>query len=52
VRVDLHEKRQLDLAEHVARVNQHVAKANVRAQPWRAIIAGVVGSNADPGFKD
>jgi small-conductance mechanosensitive channel len=59
VRVDLHEKRQLDLAEHMARVNQHVAKAKAHAQPWRAIIAavlaiiaGAVGSSADLGFKD
>jgi len=59
VRVDLHEKRQLDLANHIARVNQQVAKAKVHAQPWRAIIAaavaviaGGVASQADTGFKD
>jgi len=40
--VDLHEKRQLDLAEHMARVNQHVAKARTRARPWRSIIALVL----------
>lgn len=59
MRVDLHEKRQLDLAEHMTRVNQQVAKARAHAQPWRAIIsavlaiiAGAVGSTADMGFKD
>jgi hypothetical protein len=40
--VDLHEKRQLDLAEHMAKVNQHVAKAKAHARPWRAIIATVL----------
>ena len=57
--MDLHEKRQLDLAEHMARVNKHVAKARAQAAPWRAIIAavlaiiaGLVGSTADSGFKD
>jgi small-conductance mechanosensitive channel len=41
--VDLHEKRQLDLAEHMARVNQHVASARAHTRPWRAIIALVLG---------
>jgi small-conductance mechanosensitive channel len=57
--VDLHEKRQLDLANHLARVNQQVAKAKVHAQPWRAIIAGAVAvlaggvaSQAGTGFRD
>jgi len=56
--VDLHEKRQLDLAEHMAKVNQHVAKAKAHARPWRAIIAtvlaasaGAVASQAAQGFK-
>ncbi len=40
--MDLHEKRQLDLAEHMARVNQHVAKARTRARPWRSIISLVL----------
>jgi small-conductance mechanosensitive channel len=40
--VDLHEKRQLDLAEHMARVNQHMARARTRARPWRSIIALVL----------
>lgn len=40
--MDLHEKRQLDLAEHMARVNQHMAKARTRARPWRSIIALVL----------
>jgi small-conductance mechanosensitive channel len=58
-RVDLHEKRQLDLAEHVAKVNEQVAKAKAHARPWRAIIAtvlaviaGVVASQAGQNFKD
>jgi len=57
--VDLHEKRQLDLAEHVAKVNEQVARARVHARPWRAIIsavlaviAGAVASTADTAFKD
>jgi small-conductance mechanosensitive channel len=57
--VDLHEKRQLDLAEHVAKVNEQVAKAKAHARPWRAIIAtvlaviaGVVASQAGQNFKD
>jgi small-conductance mechanosensitive channel len=56
--VDLHEKRQLDLAQHMAKVNQHVAKAKAHARPWRAIIAtvlavsaGAVASQAAQGFK-
>jgi len=31
--VDLHEKRQLDLAEHMAKVNEQVSKARAHAQP-------------------
>ena len=57
--MDLHEKRQLDLAEHAAKVNEQVAKARVHTQPWRAIIsavlaviAGAVASTADTAFKD
>ena len=57
--MDLHEKRQLDLAEHMAKVNEQVAKAKAHARPWRAIIAAVlaivagsVASQADQGFKD
>jgi hypothetical protein len=56
--VDLHEKRQLDLAAHMARVNQHVAKAKEHAKPWRsiialflAIIAALVAAAADRGFQ-
>jgi small-conductance mechanosensitive channel len=56
--VDLKEKRQLDLAEHMARVNQHVARAKAHARPWRsiiaaalAIIAGVVADQAGGRFK-
>jgi small-conductance mechanosensitive channel len=56
--VDLHEKRQIDLAEHMARVNQHVAKARTRARPWRSIIslilavgAGSVAAIAGTQFK-
>lgn len=56
--MDLHEKRQLDLAEHMARVNQHVTKARTRARPWRSIIslvlavaAGSVGALAGTQFK-
>jgi small-conductance mechanosensitive channel len=57
--VDLHEKRQLDLAEQMARVNQHVAKARAHARPWRAIISlvlaiisGAVASYAGRLFRD
>jgi small-conductance mechanosensitive channel len=57
--VDLHEKRQLDLAEHVAKVNKQVTKAKAHARPWQAIIsavlaviAGAVASTADTAFKD
>ena len=57
--MDLHEKRQLDRAEHMARVNQQVAKAKAHARPWRAIIAailatlaGAVASQSGTGFKD
>lgn len=57
--MDLHEKRQLDRAEHMARVNERVAKAKAHARPWRAIIATtlaiiawVVASTADGAFKD
>jgi small-conductance mechanosensitive channel len=57
--VDLHEKRQLDLAEHMARVNEQVAKAKAHARPWRAIIAailailaGAVASQSGTAFKD
>jgi hypothetical protein len=57
-RVDLHEKRQLDLAEHVAKVNEQVAKAKAHARPWRAIIAtilaviaGWVASQAGQNFQ-
>ena len=56
--MDLHEKRQLDLAEHMARVNQHVARAKAHARPWRsiiatvlAVIAGVVANQAGTRFK-
>lgn len=57
--MDLHEKRQLDLAEHMARVNQHMARARTRARPWRSIIAlvlaiaaGSVAALAGGMFKD
>lgn len=57
--MDLHEKRQLELAEHMAKVNAQVSKARAHAQPWRAIIsavlaiiAGAVASTADAAFKD
>jgi small-conductance mechanosensitive channel len=57
--VDLYEKRQLDLAEHMARMNQHVANARAHARPWRAIISlilaiisGAVASYAGGLFKD
>ncbi len=40
--MDLHERRQLDRAERMARVNQHVARARTRARPWRSIIALVL----------
>ena len=40
--MDLHEKRQLDLAEQMAKVNEHVAKAKAHARPWRSIIATVL----------
>ena len=56
--MDLHEKRQLDLAEHMARVNQHVAKAKAHTRPWRsiislvlAVVAGSVGALAGGQFK-
>jgi small-conductance mechanosensitive channel len=56
--VDLHEKRQLDLAEHMARLNQHVAKAKAHTRPWRSIIslvlaaaAGSVAAVANTQFK-
>ena len=56
--MDLHEKRQLDLAAHMARVNQHVARAKAHTRPWRsiiatalAVIAGVVASQAGARFK-
>ena len=56
--MDLHERRQLDRAERMARVNQHVAKARTRARPWRSIIAlvlavaaGVVAAIAASQFK-
>ena len=57
--MDLHEKRQLDRAEHMARVNEHVARVKAHTRPWRSIIAaalaiaaGVVASLADTDFKD
>ena len=57
--MDLHEKRQLDLAEHMARVNEHVARAKAHARPWRSIIALVlavaaytVAAIADQAFRD
>ena len=57
--MDLHEKRQLDRAEHMARVNEQVARAKAHARPWRAIIAavlailaGAVASQAGTAFKD
>jgi small-conductance mechanosensitive channel len=57
--VDLQEKRQLDLADHVARVNEHVAKVKAHTRPWRSIIAavlaigaGAVASLAGTDFKD
>ncbi|MGI8451001.1 MAG: mechanosensitive ion channel family protein [Streptosporangiaceae bacterium] len=57
--MDLHEKRQLDLAEHMARVNQHTVRATAHARPWRsiiatalAVIAGGVASQADAMFRD
>jgi small-conductance mechanosensitive channel len=56
--VDLHEKRQLDRAERLAKVNEHVTRAKAHARPWRAIIAtalaviaGAVASQAGQGFK-
>ena len=57
--MDLHEKRQLDLAEHMARVNQHMATARAHTRPWRSIIAlvlaiaaGSVAAVAGRMFKD
>ncbi len=57
--MDLHEKRQLDRAEHMARVNEQVARARAHARPWRsiialllAVIAAVVASQADGQFRD
>lgn len=57
--MDLHEKRQLDLAEHMARVNQHMASARAHTRPWRSIIAlvlaiaaGSVAAIAGGMFKD
>ena len=57
--MDLHEKRQLDLAEHMTRVNEQVARARAHARPWRsiialvlAVIAAVVASQAGGQFKD
>ena len=57
--MDLHEKRQLDLAAHMAKVNEHVTLVKRRARPWRAIIsfilavgAAVVASQAGLRFKD
>ena len=44
--VDLHGKQQTDLAENVARVNEHVAKAKAHARPWRSIIALVLATAA------
>jgi small-conductance mechanosensitive channel len=56
--VDLHEKRQLDLAEHMTRVNEHVARARAHTRPWRSIIAlvlavaaGSVAAVANTQFK-
>jgi small-conductance mechanosensitive channel len=40
--VDLREKRQLDLAEHMARAHEHVSRARAHARPWRSIIALVL----------
>ena len=37
--MDLDEKRQLDRAERLTRVNQQAAKARAHARPWRSIIA-------------
>ncbi len=57
--MDLHEKRQLDRAEHMARVNEQVARARAHARPWRSIvalllaaIAAVVASQAGRQFRD
>ncbi len=57
--MDLHEKRQLDLAEHMARAHEHVARAKAHARPWRSIIALVlavaaytVAAIADRAFRD
>jgi len=57
--VDLHEKRQLDRAEHMARVNEQVARARAHARPWRsiialllAVIAALVASEAGGLFRD
>ena len=47
--MDLHEKRQLDRAQHMARVNEHVAKAKAHARPWRSIIAAVAGHRGGRG---
>jgi small-conductance mechanosensitive channel len=44
--MDLHGKHQPDLAEHMARVNKHMAKAKVHARPWRSIIALVLAAAA------
>ena len=40
--MDLHERRQLDRAERMARVNEHMAKARAHTRPWRSIIALVL----------
>ena len=57
--MDLHEKRQLDRAERMARAHEHVARAKAHARPWRSIIALVlaiiaysVAATADGLFKD
>lgn len=44
--VDLHGKHQTDLAEHMARVNEHVAKAKAHTRPWRSIIALILAATA------
>ncbi len=57
--MDLHEKHQLDLAAHMAKVNEQVTLVKRRARPWRSIIAfilavaaGTVASQAGLHFKD
>ncbi len=57
--MDLHERRQLDRAERMARVNEQIARARAHTRPWRsiialvlAIVAGSVAAVAGRMFED